>query len=114
MKLRFWILMSGCTTSPSSSTTWSDEQIVSGVFPRLDADGDGFGNACDADINGDHWVRLDDVNAILAAMGPAPNSPADLNGDGFVGLDDAAQALGLLGQPPGPSALACPGAEPCF
>jgi len=81
---------------------------------QLDADADGFGNACDADLNNDGAVGLDDVAAILAAVGTATNPVADLNGDGAVGLDDVAAALGGLGAPPGPSAESCPGTGPCF
>jgi hypothetical protein len=82
---------------------------------QLDADADGFGNACDADLNNDGGVGLDDVAAILAAAGTASttNPAADLNGDGAVGLDDASAALGRVGTAPGPSALACPGAVTC-
>jgi hypothetical protein len=80
---------------------------------QLDADGDGFGNACDADLNNDGAVGLDDINAILGAAGTANNPAADINGDGWVGLDDASAALGMLGTPPGPSAQTCPGTGPC-
>ena len=82
---------------------------------QLDADADGFGNACDADLNNDGAVGLDDVAAILAAAGTTAttNPAADLNGDGAVGLDDASAALGQVGSAPGPSALACPGAATC-
>ena len=80
---------------------------------QLDADGDGFGNACDADLNNDGSVGLDDVNMILGAM-MAPLPAADLNGDGIVGLDDAAAALGQLGQAPGPGPETCGLANPCF
>ena len=80
---------------------------------QLDADGDGFGNACDADLNNDGGVGLDDVAAILAAAGSA-GSAADLNGDGAVGLDDAAEALGRLGTAPGPGPDTCGIANPCF
>jgi len=79
---------------------------------QLDADSDGFGNACDADLNNDGAVGLDDIAAILAAAGTT-SPAADLNGDGAVGLDDAAAALGRVGTAPGPSALACPGAATC-
>jgi len=82
---------------------------------QLDADADGFGNACDADLNNDGAVGLDDVAAILAAVGTATDPVADLNGDGAVGLDDAAAALGLIGTEPGPGAETCGGAggAPC-
>jgi hypothetical protein len=80
---------------------------------QLDADGDGFGNACDADINNDGGVGLDDVAAILAATGTA-SSAADINGDGAVGLDDVAEALGMVGEAPGPGPETCGLANPCF
>ncbi|MDG2333343.1 MAG: hypothetical protein P8Q97_03870, partial [Myxococcota bacterium] len=80
---------------------------------QLDADGDGFGNACDADLNNDGGVGLDDVAAILAVVGTA--SPvADINGDGGVGLDDVAEALGMVGQVPGPGPDTCGIANTCF
>jgi len=79
---------------------------------QLDADGDGFGNACDADINNDGGVGLDDVSLILAATGKV-DPIADLNGDGAVGLDDAATALGRVGEAPGPAGAMCPGDQPC-
>ena len=80
---------------------------------QLDADGDGFGNACDADINNDGGVGLDDVAAILEARGSAAPA-ADLNGDGAVGLDDVAEALGMVGEAPGPGPETCGLANPCF
>ena len=80
---------------------------------QLDADGDGFGNACDADINNDGSVGLDDVAAILEARGSAAPA-ADLNGDGAVGLDDAGEALRRLGTAPGPGPDTCGIANPCF
>ena len=80
---------------------------------QLDADADGFGNACDADLNNDGSVGLDDIAAILAAVGTA-SPAADINGDGGVGLDDAAEALGRAGQAPGPGPETCGLANPCF
>jgi len=83
---------------------------------QLDADSDGFGNACDADLNNDGAVGLDDVAAILAAAGTTAttNPAADLNGDGAVGLDDAAAALSRVGTEPGPGAVTCEGGNLCF
>ena len=79
---------------------------------QLDADGDGFGNACDADVNNDGAVGLDDVAAILAAVGTA--SPvADLNGDGAVGLDDVSAALGMVGTAAGAEADGCTDTGQC-
>jgi len=82
---------------------------------QVDADGDGFGNICDADLNNDGGVGLDDVHAILAAAASGqPVPPAsgaasdfDLNGDGGVGLDDVGLALALVGSGADPADPAC-------
>jgi hypothetical protein len=80
---------------------------------QQDADLDGYGNPCDADINNDGGVGLSDINDILAALGTA-GGPADLNCDGGVGLSDVNDGLAALGTAPGPSGLACAGTgTPC-
>jgi len=80
---------------------------------QLDADADGFGNACDADLNNDGAVGFDDVTLILARLG-TPHPAADLNGDGAVGLDDVSAALGQVGTAPGPGAAPCGDGGPCL
>jgi len=80
---------------------------------QLDADADGFGNACDADLNNDGAVGFDDVALILARLG-TPHPAADLNGDGAVGLDDVSAALGKVGTAPGPGAAPCGDGGPCL
>ena len=77
-----------------------------------DYDSDGYGQPCDADLNNDGAVGLDDVGAMLTGL----NAPGvgDLNCDGAVGLDDAGTALGALNTAPGASGLACAGTgTPC-
>jgi len=85
---------------------------------QADADRDGFGDACDADLDGDglvggtDWVRL--ARAFDARAGDARyDAPADLDGDGVVGASDWAQLYRAFGSPPGPSGLACAGSVPC-
>jgi len=74
---------------------------------------DGYGQPCDADINDDGGVGLDDVGDILTNLNTA-YPPGDLNCDGGVGLDDAGTALAVLNDPPGPSGLSCAGTgSPC-
>jgi hypothetical protein len=80
---------------------------------QLDVDSDGFGNACDADLNNDGAVGLDDVVQMLGSLNTNADPAADLNGDGFVGLDDVAAALGMLGSPPGPGKDPCVGLTAC-
>jgi hypothetical protein len=109
-----------------------DDCLAVPNFLQIDADGDGFGNACDADIDGDFLITSDDVAAVHACAG------ADLTYEGLIGepesdegaaspdavltglkercramdLDDNARvdaadenlARAMLGLPPGPSA----------
>ena len=40
------------------------------------------------DLDGDGLVTVDDMNLLLAAMGPCDECAADLEGDGFVTVQD--------------------------
>jgi hypothetical protein len=72
---------------------------------QLDSNADGYGNACDADLNDDGVVNGLDVGPFVAEFGTA-GPHADFNGDGVVnGLDVGAFVSGF-GNAPGPSALA--------
>jgi hypothetical protein len=76
---------------------------------QIDADADGYGNACDADFNNDCVVNVIDLG-LFKAQFFGQNPIYDLNGDGVVNTID----LGLLKQgffqPPGPAAAGqvCP------
>jgi hypothetical protein len=72
---------------------------------QLDTNGDGYGNACDADLDNIGPVNFADLALFKAAFGG--NGPdADLDGNGFVNFADLARFKSLFGQPPGPSGLA--------
>jgi hypothetical protein len=77
-----------------------------GGHSQLDADGDGYGNLCDADLDniGD-IVNFADLAIFRAAFGTSDAS-ADLNGSGTVNFADLAIFRILFGQPPGPSGTA--------
>jgi len=77
-----------------------------GVFnpDQRDTNGNGFGNRCDADFNGDGVVNFADL-AILRGRFTTSDPDADLNGDGVVNFADLAIFQSLFGRPPGPSAL---------
>jgi len=70
---------------------------------QLDTDGDGYGNACDGDLNNDGFVNAVDLALMRRAIGKR-NVPGDLNGDGIVNSLDVARFRSLLGRAPGPSA----------
>lgn len=72
---------------------------------QRDSNGDGYGNLCDPDLDGDGLVRLGDLLTLRNALASG-NPDADLNGDGSVTLTDVLLARPYLNQPPGPSGLA--------
>jgi arylsulfatase A-like enzyme len=87
--------------------------------PWLDTDGDGFGNACDADLGGDGWVGGDDWMRFSAAFGSFAGSPGydprlDREGDGWIGASDLFFAASSIGERAGPSGVACAGALSCY
>lgn len=82
---------------------------------QQDADGDDFGNACDADFNQDGFVGGPDFavllhcfNSTTGSQGPADDpacEESDMNADGFVGGPDFDLFLRGFNGPPGPSGL---------
>jgi hypothetical protein len=108
-----------------------DDCLLVANFLQTDADLDGFGDACDADLDQDLLTAGADVGAVRACEGadldfpspafePAPGrardfdfdaydrrlgcQAADLDGDRLVTAADTGIAEALLGRPPGPSA----------
>ena len=84
----------------------------------LDTDQDGYGNACDSDLNNDGLVNGLDYSVFLPCFltGSDPTSAGcDLNCDTLIaGLDYSIFLPNFLaGTPPGPSGLACAGTVPC-
>jgi hypothetical protein len=74
---------------------------------QLDTNGDGYGNACDPDLNNDGTVNAADIGPFKAAFNTAaPGSDADFNGDGVVNAADIGLFRARFNRPPGPSGLA--------
>lgn len=84
---------------------------------QTDADADGYGNQCDADLNNDGLANAKDLDLLNALLAPAAGANAlpvdavrsgcpqcDLNDDGSVNLSDIDLLKGLLGLPLGPAA----------
>lgn len=60
---------------------------------QQDTDSDGYGNACDCDLDNDSFVSTSDYYLFYAAMNSDPSSPAwnrdaDFDSDGYIGIND--------------------------
>jgi hypothetical protein len=71
---------------------------------QRDSDGDGYGNACDGDLDNDGQVNFADL-AVFRTRFMTGNADADFNGDGIVNFADLARFRQLFGAPPGPSGV---------
>ncbi len=71
---------------------------------QIDTNGDGYGNACDADFDNNGIVNFADLAYIKAHFG-TNDANADLDGNGIVNFADLAIVKSLFGKAPGPSGL---------
>ncbi|MFK8032418.1 MAG: PQQ-dependent sugar dehydrogenase [Gammaproteobacteria bacterium] len=69
---------------------------------QLDTNGDGFGNACDPDLDNNGIVNFIDFSIFQPLFGQS-NADADFNGDGVVNFLDLSVLANFFLQPPGPS-----------
>ncbi len=72
---------------------------------QRDTNGDGFGNACDADVNNNGLVDPADFSLVKSLVGQT-SADEDLNGNGLVDPADFSFTKANVGQPPGPSCCA--------
>ncbi|MFK8028794.1 MAG: FG-GAP-like repeat-containing protein [Gammaproteobacteria bacterium] len=70
---------------------------------QRDSNGDGFGNACDADLNNDGIVNFLDLH-LFSQVFLSDNADADFNGDGMVNFADIQLIRDSFLQSPGPGA----------
>jgi hypothetical protein len=85
---------------------------------QQDANADGFGNICDADINNSGTVTTADFGLLRSVLGQAAgfnatSAASDMNSSGTVTTADFGLLRARLGTAPGPSGLACAGTPPC-
>ncbi len=69
---------------------------------QRDTDSDGFGNACDADLNNDGMINFADLQ-VLKQVFFSDDPDGDFNGDGGVDFEDLALMKATLFGAPGPS-----------
>ncbi len=72
---------------------------------QIDADNDGFGNACDADLDNNCVINVGDLG-LFRSVFFTDDPVADFNGDGNVGIFDLGVMRSTFFGPPGPSGLA--------
>jgi hypothetical protein len=70
-----------------------------------DSNHDGYGNACDADLDNNGIVSFNDLALFKLVFGSS-NDDADFDGNGTVSFSDLALFRLMFGRQPGPSALA--------
>jgi len=110
-------------SDPSPTVTWfpaidtdgdgvrdfADNCTLIANASQVDSDADGFGNRCDADLNGTGMVNAFDTPLFQAQLGqpsiPPVYNPADFDANGYVNAFDTAIFRQLLGSPPGPAGL---------
>ena len=71
---------------------------------QLDADSDGYGNICDADLNNDGIANSLDIPLFMSLF-IARDIEVDFNGDGVVNTLDIPGLVALLFKAPGPSGI---------
>jgi len=71
---------------------------------QRDTNGDGYGNACDPDLDDDGTVNVVDLRLFKAAF-LSEDPDADFDGNGSVTFADLGTLKAYLFQPPGPSGL---------
>jgi hypothetical protein len=69
---------------------------------QLDTDQDGYGNACDPDLNNDGIVNFSDLAALKERFF-TDDLDADFNGDGVVNFIDLSLLSSMFFSPPGPN-----------
>jgi uncharacterized repeat protein (TIGR03806 family) len=72
---------------------------------QRDTDGDGYGNACDADLDNDGSINFSDLAILKPAFFRDDRPNVDLDGDGIVSFRDLAMMKESFFGEPGPSAL---------
>ena len=95
-------MASGADTDGDLVDDISDNCVLDANPTQYDADHDGFGNACDADLSQDGVVNFVDL-ALMKSKFFTSDAIADLNGDGVVNFGDLAVMKKSFFKAPGPA-----------
>ena len=92
----------------------SDNCLLVKNAPPLDCDADldGYGNACDPDVNNDGIVGIPDFTTFSNGFN-GTDPLLDFTCDGIVGIPDFTTFSNMFNEPPGPSGLSCAGTITC-
>lgn len=103
-RFEFTRIGEGCVDSDGDSVSdLLDNCITTPNAAQVDADGDGHGNACDADLDNSCVVNAVDLGLLRNAFFGADGA-ADFNSDGVVNVVDLGIMRTLFFGAPGPSA----------
>jgi hypothetical protein len=113
-----WLVRSTLDSDADAVLDVIDNCLLLANPTQLDADADGYGNACDADLNNSGTVTTADFGILRSVLNQAAGSSttaaaADLNESGTVTTADFAILRARLNTAPGPSGRACAGTIPC-
>ena len=107
------------TTAQAGAVIDSDSDLVPDSFDncsqlsngpndlnnQVDTDTDGYGNACDADVNNDCVINFQDVSTVGGLFLQTGDLDADFNGDQVVNFIDFGVVTSAFLETPGPSGL---------
>jgi subtilisin family serine protease len=114
------LVISECDDADSDGSCDAADNCVNAANrDQLDADADGFGNACDADYDQSGSVQMMDFVRLRSAFNSSAgdarfDAVVDHDGSGNITIGDFLRFRALFGAGvPGPSGLDCAGAAPC-
>lgn len=103
---RFVLLTESCLDTDEDNVADDEDNCVSVAnASQIDADGDGIGNRCDADLDNNCAINFLDLGLLKSVFFSA-NSVADLNVDGAVNFLDLGIMKAAFFGSPGPSGIA--------
>ncbi|MEO1576277.1 MAG: thrombospondin type 3 repeat-containing protein, partial [Pseudomonadota bacterium] len=98
-------LIQGVDTDGDGVLDGDDNCTLIANADQRDTNGDGYGNACDADLNNDGVINVIDLGQLRAVFF-SNEADADFNGDGVVNVVDLGIMRAAFFGAPGPSGVA--------